>query len=96
MAERLFNISRPTTLRWLLHYRTALASQAVLSTRIVKLREFHELKKLRRGSMGITNLRKMIQQFETTQGLLYIKQAKDAKGLVNSKYKKLPLLLSNR
>ena len=31
------------------------------------LREFLRLKKLRKGPMSITNLRKMIQRFETTE-----------------------------
>ena len=36
---------------------------------IASHREFRRLKKLRKGPMSITNLRKMIQRFETTETL---------------------------
>ena len=62
---------------------------------IAALLEFRRLKKLRKGPMSITICERWFNDLKL-QRLYLGNQAKDAKWLVNSKLKKLQLLLSNR
>lgn len=58
--------------RWLLSYGPCFACQAVFLTernRNATVREFHQIKKLQKRPMSMSNLWKMIQQFGTIRTL---------------------------